>query len=1435
MITRSVRRIAVVVALSLVAGGVVGVGAHAVPSEGRDDTGDEIQARYRHTTPYFDLVLLTSPARIESLAIDPAGQGRHMGVINNYGRMGSSIFASYGSFSNVESNAVMAGRPERVVVSDDELRLEGLPVGSQGLVADWAFTFADKTFDVTLDWTVEEPQTNLWEAGWKLDGVARSIGDHDGADLPPGDRGPFVAEPGAYLAWSEVDPRYAHTLVTAFAPGSAALGDNVYVEPQVGRPVTWAVWQTVWAPGGTSLDAGTLRGGRWRVGASGEANDRDYAAALAAEVAGGPQAVPAPGAGPVASQRDAAVAFGRRLAAPASWQGREQVRSGPNSSLTLSNGRVLAAFVPDGDAYRSWLYAAEGNRWQLAAAAGPTRRFTEVADSGDGTLAVGAEGIGPAGDVETTTQETWSIRGDGGGRERPGQSSGSIHVVSTDSPVDGHTAHPMHSYLAYPGGQTKTEIGDYDVLASPHLRPQADLIVGQRALWAPALQVQEVDTSVALIPDLLVHRTPGNFAEMPTPGYFGPSLDLDVANRLVDAPQLSFGWRTTEGAFDYYYRDVGETPVETVKVAYDLVVRAGAPDHSVVSDVQRRLWDQVGRRYFEQSRLPQTQPANRAFDEAWSQWEQMYDSRVVDGVRLGAVRIDREFPPDANFMSWFNALRSSYGLFSQGRERGDEELMAKGRSTLDLLLSAPREQGAFPTIAGFRDEGFEWFGSHKNFLNQMPWGPTSYATFDMGWAAYWVLRWYQDLVEEPRALEFATSYGDFLLDQQLPNGAVPSWIAIGTFEIDPHLRESAQTASSVMFLAELARVTGDDRYLTAAERAARYVTEHHLNAQRWDDFEPYYSNAPKSEGAADPFSGESAQNTLSMHFAALGYLTLYELTGNQRWLDDGQRAVDTYLQYQYVTPGLGLSLNSFGGFAVQNTDNEAVDARQSQFGLTLLDYARETGRADYAQRGIAAIRAGYSTMASPSAEILNPRFLDAFPVGRGPENYAHATFDTPAGFTVFDWGQGSAAAGFAEARNRFGDVWVDGRHGTAYGIDNVHVEEISLRGANLSLELTSPAPDHVVTLKADGLRVARVRLQVNGGPARMIDREELEAGVEVPTKQEVRIVHNPFRTDIAVAAEPFTVSALISDDNPVQEATLHYRSENQSWSTLGMTQQDDQTWVGTIPGAAVHQDERLEYYLTASTASGTGQAPEVDPAQVPFVQHPTTAHVVETAAYRAVIGTGEEAAILSVGVDPDGDGEFRRVMDTSFRSTVPYAAVGNFGDTDRPGPPERVEISQDGRDLRLTGIPIGDEPVTVDWTFRFDDDSFDHSLEWHVTGPTNAPVWELGWNWDTALSRVGDPAILDRPVGDVSGFSDWVMAHGDEGSLVAAYRNGSAWSEDNRWFNPPGENIAWQSLWQPGGRELQPGDYPGGTWRIGASARPADTDYADRLHAALNE
>lgn len=224
---------------------------------------------------------------------------------------------------------------------------------------------------------------------------------------------------------------------------------------------------------------------------------------------------------------------------------------------------------------------------------------------------------------------------------------------------------------------------------------------------------------------------------------------------------------------------------------------------------------------------------------------------------------------------------------------------------------------------------------------------------------------------------------------------------------------------------------------------------------------------------------------------------------------------------------------------------------------------------------------------------------------------------------------------------------------------------------------------------------------------------------------------------------------------------------------------------------------------------------------------------VRTADYRATLQTSPVTELTELAA-PAGSGRWHNLLDTAFRGTVAYAGIGGFGDTDRPGPSAHVTADPSTGQVDVTGVPVGDELVTVDETLHFTPAWFDTSYRWHVTGPLSAPAWEAGWSLDTTLPRVGDDANPARGIGDVHGFPRWTIATGPGATLVAAYKAHSAWAEANHWFEPDVGEIAWQPLWVPGGTGWAPGDYAGGTWRLGLSPHPDDTGLADALYTGLN-
>ncbi len=221
---------------------------------------------------------------------------------------------------------------------------------------------------------------------------------------------------------------------------------------------------------------------------------------------------------------------------------------------------------------------------------------------------------------------------------------------------------------------------------------------------------------------------------------------------------------------------------------------------------------------------------------------------------------------------------------------------------------------------------------------------------------------------------------------------------------------------------------------------------------------------------------------------------------------------------------------------------------------------------------------------------------------------------------------------------------------------------------------------------------------------------------------------------------------------------------------------------------------------------------------------------VQTPSYRARLQTSPRAEITSME-RLDAAGGWLPVLDNDYRATAPYLAVGTFGRTDPAG--EAASVTVEGSRVQLAGISLGDEPVTADWILDFQPNWFDSDVRAHVTGPTTAPVWEVAFTVDSALPNIGDDVQNSRAIGDVTGFSRWTHAFTENASVAAAYRSGTAWSEDNRYFAGSGA-VVWQPLWQPGGRMWEPGTYPVGTLRVGAAPDGQAAELGEALHSSVN-
>jgi hypothetical protein len=713
---------------------------------------------------------------------------------------------------------------------------------------------------------------------------------------------------------------------------------------------------------------------------------------------------------------------------------------------------------------------------------------------------------------------------------------------------------------------------------SPTLRPEDDQVIGQHVFRSPALMIQKGAVFCALVPDLDIldkeWRT--------LPG----CLDMDF---LGDAsPRLTYGLCPHQVEGHIFYRS---DPSMTVELKAGEVLRFGfslfCDGHTSTAEGVRAvvgsMWDKYGHRYYAEDVRPQVIPFDRYAEYGYEfQKDYIWREFELDGEPCGGSVTGVLGNADSIwFQAWFNNLRTAYGMYLFGLDsRSDRvrsmDLCSLARLTRNLALNAPQNKGIFPTL--YNTKTGEWVGYYGAGV-----GKEHYHTLDCSWTGYWLLRWHQDLEPDPRTIPFCERYAEFLISNQLDSGCIPSWFKMDTLEPIETFRDlNAETTCSALFLAELYRVTNEEKYLDAAKKAADFIIREVIPENKWFDYETYFSCSRKPLDFYDNHTHQWPQNNLSIHWAAEMFKTLYLATREKSYLDLGVRMLDYLSLYQQVWCPSFLSIYGFGGFGVQNTDAEWHDARQAVFATTYLDYYELTGNPEYFERGVAAIRASFACMYIPENREICPKVYRREPTGYSDENYGHGGQDAPAGPTTFDWGTGSGLAAAAYARHRFGDVFLDLDRKQAFGIDGVIVKGCDVGPDSAALDLVTQVSglDETLLRAAGGAR-GSYRLSVNDEERGVFAPEELRAGVVVAPRPEVSLVHKPpamaSRLDsLAIAAEVRGVPA-----HGVFDVVLEYPQ-----GRVPMGETEPGLFAGEIPKDALSADQDEIEYRIAVYADG---------------------------------------------------------------------------------------------------------------------------------------------------------------------------------------------------------------------------------------------------------
>jgi hypothetical protein len=99
-----------------------------------------------------------------------------------------------------------------------------------------------------------------------------------------------------------------------------------------------------------------------------------------------------------------------------------------------------------------------------------------------------------------------------------------------------------------------------------------------------------------------------------------------------------------------------------------------------------------------------------------------------------------------------------------------------------------------------------------------------------------------------------------------------------------------------------------------------------------------------------------------------------------------------------------------------------------------------TGKKEYFERGVAALRAMFSLFESPASP-------------RTAENYGHSGLDRPAGVTGLHWGTGSSVVSIHLITRKYGDAYIDVRGKWGVGIDGCRIPRVNISGTTITAEL----------------------------------------------------------------------------------------------------------------------------------------------------------------------------------------------------------------------------------------------------------------------------------------------------------------------------------------------------------------------------------------------
>jgi hypothetical protein len=611
---------------------------------------------------------------------------------------------------------------------------------------------------------------------------------------------------------------------------------------------------------------------------------------------------------------------------------------------------------------------------------------------------------------------------------------------------------------------------------------------------APLILVQNGNLGFGIVPDVTVLDR----AKLKLCNH---ALDLDVPG----GPLLSVGFVPAKFIHHSIY---AEDPARNWKTqgpienSYYLLLTADAKPGEAYREATRFHWAHFGRPMQAHAAEQQVGTENRQLrlwdDYRTAVWEQMSPQQwltvpLPDGKVGGGVCTHRTFPQSVYLTSWFNTLRTSYGMALYARRIGNDKLLQQAVQTETLALAAPGRDGAFKCVAGVdNQQKVSWAAGDGCGSSTRP----GFLGYDMSWTGYWLLKWRAaGLPGAEGVLMRCRGLAHFLIAHQQPDGMFPTFYnEDGSVNEEKSAQVIAETGPVTLFLLQLYEQDKNPDYLAAAKKGLAFLDTQVIPLRKWYDFETFWSCSPRGISFDDRTALWPA-NDLALTQSVAAHLQAWRVTNDKTYLEKGESLLDYLLLYQQswtnpVLDGLSCPEMLLGGFTTQNSDAEWSDARQSQCGNILLDYYRATGKAEYLERGVAALRAQFPI--SPS------------------ENWAHQGYGNKAGVSSFHWGYGSGMAGVEMEEEFLRDAIVDLPAAQGVGVNGLNLTACQVADNQITLEISSPfewkrKPVVVFQGAAAGRHYA---VTVNGTAVGTFDKAQLEKGIETVAPKPDGVIAN---------------------------------------------------------------------------------------------------------------------------------------------------------------------------------------------------------------------------------------------------------------------------------------------------------------------------------------